>query len=115
MIDAALRALTLAAMACGPASGRGCPSTAAAGRRRGRRNTRHSMLRAQALRDALARIPVRRRRPTTLLLQGFSAAEIARLLDTTEAPARSIAYRDVDDLKALLAGAVLPENPDDRG
>jgi RNA polymerase sigma factor (sigma-70 family) len=69
--------------------------------------------RAAALREALTRIPPRRQRPAALLLQGFSTLEIARLLDTTEATVRNLAYRGVDDLKALLAGATLPEAADD--
>jgi RNA polymerase sigma-70 factor (ECF subfamily) len=69
--------------------------------------------RAAALRDALARIPERRRRPAALLLRGFSTPEIARLLGTTEATVRNLAYRGVDDLKALLGGATVPEITDD--
>ncbi|MCE3002021.1 MAG: RNA polymerase sigma factor [Xanthomonadaceae bacterium] len=69
--------------------------------------------RAAALREALARIPERRRRPAALLLQGFSTPEIARLLDTTEATVRNLAYRGVDDLKALLGGGAPAEMVDD--
>jgi RNA polymerase sigma factor (sigma-70 family) len=69
--------------------------------------------RAAALREALARIPQRRRHPTALLLQGFSTAEIGQLLGTTEATVRNLAYRGVDDLKALLAGAPPTERSDD--
>lgn len=69
--------------------------------------------RAAALRDALSRIPERRRQPAALLLQGFSTPEIARLLDSTEATVRNLAYRGVEDLKALLGGAALPEAADD--
>lgn len=69
--------------------------------------------RAAALREALARIPARRRRPAALLLQGFATPEIARLLDTSEATVRNLAYRGVDDLKALLGGARPSETADD--
>lgn len=69
--------------------------------------------RAAALREAMACIPERRRRPATLLLQGFSTPEIARLLGTSEATVRNLAYRGVDDLKALLGGATAAEVADD--
>lgn len=69
--------------------------------------------RAAALHAALARISPRRRRPAALLLQGYSTQEIARLLGETEATVRNLAYRGVDDLKALLAGRALAETTDD--
>jgi RNA polymerase sigma-70 factor (ECF subfamily) len=69
--------------------------------------------RGAALRDALARIPERRRRPAALLLQGFSTTEIARLLGETEATVRNLAYRGIDDLKAELRGVFATEAPDD--
>lgn len=59
--------------------------------------------RAQRLRQALAAIPERRRQPTLLLLQGFSTLEISRLMQITEATARNLAYRGVEDLKIRLA------------
>lgn len=68
---------------------------------------------AEALRAALARINARRRRPAALLLQGFSTAEIARLLGESEATVRNLAYRGVDELKTLLSGAPLEETSDD--
>ncbi len=61
--------------------------------------------RAQRLRQALAALHERRRQPTLLLLQGFSTVEISRLMQITEATARNLAYRGVEDLKIQLAAA----------
>lgn len=57
---------------------------------------------AVLVRTALASIPERRRLPAQLLLQGFNASEIASMLNLSDASARNLAYRGVDDLKLAL-------------
>lgn len=69
--------------------------------------------RAEALHAALARLSPRRRRAAALLLQGYSTQEIASLLGETEATVRNLAYRGIDDMKALLAGNALAETSND--
>lgn len=51
---------------------------------------------------ALDTIPARRRLPAQLLLQGFNPGEIAHMLNLTDASARNLAYRGVEDLKLAL-------------
>jgi RNA polymerase sigma-70 factor (ECF subfamily) len=54
------------------------------------------------VRAALARLPERRRQPAQLLLMGHAVPEIARIMQMTEATARNLAYRGVEELRALL-------------
>lgn len=51
----------------------------------------------------IAGLPERRRVPTRLLLQGFTTGDIATMLGMTEATARNLAYRGVEELKAAMA------------
>lgn len=55
-----------------------------------------------ALVRLLADLPERRRRPVQLHLQGFGTVEIGRLLGMTEAAARNLAYRGVEELRERL-------------
>lgn len=64
--------------------------------------------RQAAVRAALARLPQRRREPAQLLLMGHSAPEIARMLGLTEATARNLAYRGVEELRELLQSSEAP-------
>lgn len=68
---------------------------------------------AATLHAAIARLSPRRRVPTQLLLQGFTTQEIATLLTTTEATARNLAYRGVEELRAVMAGRNETETTDD--
>ncbi len=52
---------------------------------------------------ALATLPPPRRRAVGLHLQGFSPAEIGELLGWSEAKARSLVYRGLEELRRLLA------------
>lgn len=61
---------------------------------------------------AIRALPERRRRPTALLLQGFTTEEIATMLDISEASARNLAYRGLDALRAEL-GHVGTDHADD--
>jgi RNA polymerase sigma factor (sigma-70 family) len=54
------------------------------------------------LASAIAQLPVSRRTPVRLHLDGRSLAEIARVLQWTEAQARNQVYRGLADLKELL-------------
>lgn len=54
--------------------------------------------------QALGQIQPSRRLPAQLLLQGFNPAEIAKMLNLTDASARNLAYRGVEDLKQALSG-----------
>lgn len=56
----------------------------------------------QRVRSALQALPHRRRQPAALLLQGFTTEEIARMLHMSEATARNLAYRGVDELREAL-------------
>lgn len=69
--------------------------------------------RASALLAAIEQIGERRRLPTRLLLQGFSTAEIAELMSTSEATVRNLAYRGVDELRARLSGSRAEDFLDD--
>jgi RNA polymerase sigma-70 factor, ECF subfamily len=51
---------------------------------------------------ALGRIAESRRKPVRLHLQGFTSEEIARLLDFTEAKARNLVYRGLEELRREL-------------
>lgn len=55
-----------------------------------------------ALRRVLDDLPLRRRRPVQLHLQGFGTAEIGQLLGLSEAAARNLVYRGLDELRARL-------------
>ncbi len=54
------------------------------------------------LKAALTRLPESRKHPVKLHLQGFTSDEIGRLLGFTEAKARNLVYRGLDDLKREL-------------
>jgi RNA polymerase sigma-70 factor (ECF subfamily) len=54
------------------------------------------------LKTAMNRIPESRQHPVKLHLQGFTSDEIGRLLGFTEAKARNLVYRGMDDLKREL-------------
>ena len=56
-------------------------------------------------RAAIATLPERRRVPAQLLLQGFTTQEIARMLGYTEATARNLAYRGVEEIREGLRAA----------
>lgn len=62
------------------------------------------------LQQALASLPDNRRRAVALHLQGFNVQETAGLLGWTEAKARNLIYRGLDDLRRLL-GPTTPEAP----
>lgn len=51
---------------------------------------------------ALARLPENRRLAVGLYLKGMTTSEIADVLDWTEAKARNLAYRGLNDLRELL-------------
>src|SRR5204863_7716087 len=51
---------------------------------------------------AVRSLPENRRRAVELHLQGLSLAEIGELLGWTEAKARNLVYRGLDDLRGLL-------------
>jgi RNA polymerase sigma-70 factor (ECF subfamily) len=51
---------------------------------------------------ALSQLPENRRRAVKLHLQGFTTREIGEFYDWTEAKARNLAYRGLDDLRRLL-------------
>lgn len=61
--------------------------------------------RLASIEQAIAGLPQRRRVPARLLLQGFTTVDIAGMLGITEATARNLAYRGVEELKATLAGS----------
>jgi len=63
---------------------------------------------ANAVRAAIAALHERRRRPVQLHLQGFGFAEVARLLGLSDATARNLIYRGMDDLRELLRQAGWP-------
>ena len=54
------------------------------------------------LKAALTRLPASRKYPVKLHLQGFTSDEIGRLLGFTEAKARNLVYRGLDDLRREL-------------
>ncbi len=65
-----------------------------------------SLARSQQLSQlsaAMAQLPERRREPTKLLIQGFSPQEMAHMLDLSEATARNLAYRGLEELKMIIA------------
>ncbi len=64
---------------------------------------------SRRIRDGLAQLSEGRRRAVQLHLQGFSPAEIGRLLDWTEGKARNLAYRGLADLRHILARDEEPE------
>jgi RNA polymerase sigma factor (sigma-70 family) len=68
--------------------------------------------RMQQVAAAIAAIPVRRRRPLQLYLQGFTLPELAPMCDLTADAARKLVYRGLDELKQRLRETGL-ENFDD--
>lgn len=63
---------------------------------------------AGAVRAAIARLPERRQQPVELHLQGFGFAEVARLLDLSDATARNLIYRGMEDLREQLRATGWP-------
>jgi len=61
-----------------------------------------SQQRVDAARKAISALPARRRVPAQLLLQGFNPQEIGQMLGLTDATARNLAYRGVDEIRAAL-------------
>ncbi len=61
--------------------------------------------RVQLAQAAVATLPERRRVPAQLLLQGFTTQEIGTMLGLTEATARNLAYRGVEEIRAALREA----------
>lgn len=57
----------------------------------------------QLVADCIARLPVRRRVPLQLYLQGFSLNEVAELSDLTLDSARKLIYRGLHEIKQRLA------------
>lgn len=57
---------------------------------------------AVALRAAVQSLPERRRQPVQLHLQGFGFAEVAQLLQVSDATARNLIYRGMDELRERL-------------
>lgn len=57
---------------------------------------------AAAVRAAVSALPERRRRPVQLHLQGFGFAEVAQLLGLSDATARNLIYRGMDELRERL-------------
>ena len=66
-----------------------------------RSTERHAF--AQAVMQAVAALPERRRRPVQLHLQGFGTAQIGVLLQISEPTARNLVYRGLDELRERLA------------
>lgn len=58
---------------------------------------------AQAVMQAVASLPERRRRPVQLHLQGFGTAQIGVLLQMSEPTARNLVYRGLEELRERLA------------
>lgn len=56
-----------------------------------------------AVMQALAQLPERRRRPVQLHLQGFGTAQVGQLLGISEAAARNLVYRGLEELRELLS------------
>jgi len=57
---------------------------------------------AGAVMGVIATLPERRRRPVQLHLQGFSTMQIGVLLGISEAAARNLVYRGLDELRVQL-------------
>ena len=66
---------------------------------------------AAALLAALGGLPERRRRPVQLHLQGFTTVQVARLLAISEAAARNLVYRGMDELRARLRAQGWDDEP----
>jgi RNA polymerase sigma factor (sigma-70 family) len=64
------------------------------------------------LRECLAALPVRRRLPLQLYLQGYALAEIAELTDLTFDAARKLVYRGLDEIKQRLRARGLDDFDD---
>jgi RNA polymerase sigma factor (sigma-70 family) len=58
---------------------------------------------SEAVLQAVAALPERRRRPVQLHLQGFGTAQIGVLLQISEPTARNLVYRGLDELRERLA------------
>ena len=70
-----------------------------------------SQILEQVLR-ALDRLPANRRRAVGLHLQGMSSTEVGAILGWSEAKARNLIYRGLDDLRRHLRAAGIT-SPDD--
>lgn len=57
------------------------------------------------VRELIAKLGTNRARAVKLHLQGFTSVEIGELHGWTEAKARNLTYRGLDDLRMLLRGA----------
>ncbi len=64
-----------------------------------------SQQRLDAARKAIAELPARRRLPAQLLLQGFNPQEIGEMLGLSDATARNLAYRGVEEIREALRRA----------
>jgi len=56
-----------------------------------------------AVMQAMALLPERRRRPVQLHLQGFTTLQVGQLLGISEAAARNLVYRGLEELRQQLA------------
>ncbi len=63
---------------------------------------------AAALRLAVQSLPERRRQPVQLHLQGFGFAEVAQLLQISDATARNLIYRGMEELRERLRAGGWP-------
>jgi RNA polymerase sigma-70 factor (ECF subfamily) len=63
---------------------------------------------ARALAGVLAALPERRRLPVQLHLQGFGFAEVARLLEVSDATARNLIYRGMEEVRERLGAMGWP-------
>lgn len=69
--------------------------------------------RMDLVRAAIAELPVRRRQPVQLALQGFNPEEIGELLDMTATMAKNLMYRGLYELRERLKAAGLDDIDDD--
>lgn len=69
--------------------------------------------RMDLVRAAIAELPVRRRQPVQLALQGFTPEEIGELLDMTATMAKNLMYRGLYELRERLKAAGLEDIDDD--
>lgn len=69
--------------------------------------------RMDLVRAAIVELPVRRRQPVQLALQGFTPEEIGELLDMTATMAKNLMYRGLYELRERLKAAGLEDIDDD--
>jgi RNA polymerase sigma-70 factor (ECF subfamily) len=70
---------------------------------------------ARTARTLLARLPANRRRAVGLHLQGFTTAEIARLMRWSEPKARNLVHRGLNDLRQQLRASLSDDSAFDLG